>query len=91
MFKLIAQLAVAEEHPVLRFTISRRSLIAHNIGRQIEDSAKGGGVLSDYDSAKTTAGAARTGVVRRTPTAGFAARRFALPEMRIAAESRAAA
>jgi len=36
----------------------RRSRIADNIGREVEDSAEGRGARSDYDSAKTTAGAA---------------------------------
>ena len=58
MCELVAT-GVAEEHRVLRFTISRRrSRIADNIGREVEDSAEGRGARSDYDSAKTTAGAA---------------------------------
>jgi hypothetical protein len=45
--QLITQLAAAEEYPVLRFTISRRrSRIADNIGREVEDPARRG-VRSD--------------------------------------------
>ena len=77
-----------------------REASAQTLGERLERreclrnsfSKPSGSVLSTsahrFSSAKAAAVAARAGVVRRTPTGGLAARRLALPEMRIAAESR---